>query len=454
MRKIILLVLLSATSLNVFSQQDSLLKKFKYRIDHFRAINLNASGGSNFNKTELVPDTYKAGSSSGGVGASLYTLKSTDKILLTTSADISSNFSFNKSEATSNNQKNRSFSAATRFSILNKWFSNKTFTELGADLSGTNYSNRNTSSSVSTIFRNKQTGYSLALHAGVGKGRLENITDMQNALWLNKTLTEAGRLSKSLSGDELYGLGRSITKANNTRILDSRKRTQFMLETADAYLQEKGLISKNDITYFSNLNDILFFSINNVRLAGTEKFIRFSPLITGENKSIENDPIDKNEQTPFLKSALLSIGINTYKPVNLKHQNNYGGSVKFNYVSYKSTNKDFRAGVLVNEFNYSTTIKQAGVNVFYSHSFYPNTRTSVNVNLQTEAGYQDAEPDKDFYGTASLSGNFNYFISYRTRLTINAGAFYSKNIYNNSYQPLLFPDEIQLSVNAGIGISL
>lgn len=231
-----------------------------------------------------------------------------------------------------------------------------------------------------------------------------------------------------------------------------------MLETVDNYLQGKGLISKNDIAYFSNLNDILFFAFNNTRLAGTEKFIRFTPSISGTNnnnsQNTQNNPIDENEQTPVTKSALLSIGFNNYKPVNLKHQNNYGGYLKFNYVSNKFTAKYFTAGVLVNEFNFSTTIKQAGVNLFYEHSFYPNTRTIVNLNLQTEAGYQDAKQDKDFYGTASLSGDFNYFISYRTRLKIGAGVFYRKNIYNNSYQPVLFPDDTRLFANAGLGISL
>ena len=91
MRKTILLLLLSASSFDVFSQQDSLLKKFKYRIDHFRVINLNANGGSNYNKSEIVPNTYKGSSSSGSFGGSLYTLKSTDRILLTTSGNISSN---------------------------------------------------------------------------------------------------------------------------------------------------------------------------------------------------------------------------------------------------------------------------------------------------------------------------------------------------------------------------
>ena len=227
MRKTILLVLLSALSSTVFSQQDSLLKKFKYRIEHYRIINLNLNAGSQFNKAQFGSGTTKNAYTAGGFGAGLNKVKSTDRILLTTSGNISSYFNFNRSENITTINKNRNFSAASQFSILNKWFTKKIFTELGADISASNYSSRNTSPNIPPVLKNKQTSYSLALNTGIGKGRLENITDMQNALWLNKALTEAERLSKSLSADELYELGRSVTKANNTRILDSRKR-QFV----------------------------------------------------------------------------------------------------------------------------------------------------------------------------------------------------------------------------------
>ena len=440
MRKFLFFLLLSASSYNVFSQQDSLLKKFTYRIDYYRAINLNVNGGSQFNKTESVTGTNKNTSSAGGFGISMNTVKSTDKILLTTSGAISSYFNSGKAENTTSTNKSRNLSAAAQFSILNKWFFKKIFTELGTDISGGNYSAKNTSTIFPPTLRNKQTDYSLTLHTGIGQGRLENITDIQNALWLNQALQEAGRLSKSLSADELYELGRSITKANNTRVLDSRKRTQFILETVDNYLQQKGVINKNDITYFSNLNDILFFAFNNYRLAGKEKFIRLSPALSGVNiDRIQNDFINKYEQRPKIKSALFSIGFNNYKPVNLKHQNNYGASLKLNYISYKSTDKYFNSGTLVNELNFKTTAKQASLNLFYQHAIYPNTRTIINFTLQTEAGYQEVEQNEDFYGTTILSGNFNYFISYRTRLTFDMGATYRKNIYN-AYQNLqLYP---------------
>lgn len=455
MRKFILFLSISMSAHNVFSQQDSLLKMFHYRIDHFNAINLNASGGSQFNKTEFVTGSNKNSSSAGGFGVDLNNIKSTDKILLTTSGSISSYFNSNRSENTTYTNKSRNFSAAFQFGILNKWFSRNIFSELGADILASNFSTRNTSTLYPATSINKQTNYSVAVHTGIGKGRLENIIDMQNALWLNKALGKSGRLLNPLSADELYELGRSITKANNTRVLDSRKQTQFILETVDTYLQQKGLINKNDITYFSNLNDILFFAFNNYRLAGKEKFIRLSPALSGIYKDLtQKDLIDKFEQRPIIKSAVLSIGYNNYKPISLKHQHNYGASIKLNYISYKSTEKYFSSGILVTALNFNTIIKQAGLNFFFQHAIYPSTRTTINLTLQSEAGYQDVEQHEGFYGIANLSGNFNYFISYRTRLTFNIGAAYKSNIYN-AYQNLqLLPDDIQLFVNAGISVSL
>lgn len=52
MRKIILFVFLSISSVSLYSQQDSVLKNFKYRIDHYRAISLNVNGGSAYNKSD------------------------------------------------------------------------------------------------------------------------------------------------------------------------------------------------------------------------------------------------------------------------------------------------------------------------------------------------------------------------------------------------------------------
>lgn len=392
MRKTLLIILLFLCAHNLFSQQDSLLKKFKYRIDHYQAVNLNAGAGTQFNRSEIPATTNKNSYLSGALGGNYYLLKSTDKILLTASAGLNTGLGTGNSDNDSIHQKSTSFGFVPIFRILNKWFSKKLFTELGADFSSHIYKYKVSADGYPSPFKNKNADYSIAIHTGIGTGRLENITDMQNALWLYKELTAEKIISRQLTGDELNELGRAVTTGNNTRVLDARRRTKFILATVDNYLQQKGVISKPDIKYFSSLNDILFFAINNPRLSGTEKYIRFTPAIAswGNDQDASNGT-DKYQHRFNTKSLLLSLGIGKYIPTNLVHQNNFGVSAKLSYISADLSNKYFTNDVITNEVKSNSELKQAAVNLFFQHSIYPNTRTVIDFNLQTETGYQDFE---------------------------------------------------------------
>jgi hypothetical protein len=454
MKKTLLQVLLSLFALPIFAQPDSLLKKFKYRIDNFRAINFNFSGGSQFNERDLGSGRQKNGAATGGIGATYFINKSTDRILLTASAGMYGSFNSAKSEDPVTRNINNSFSTAPQLSILNKWFTKNMFTELGAVISGNFFRTKETATGIIVAAKNNQAQYSTELTMGIGKGRLENVTDMQNALWLYKELVKIDRLTSIVSAEDLTELGRSLTKGNNTRVLDSRKRTQFLLSTVDNYLQQKGLINKIDITYFSNLNDILFFAFNSPRFAGTEKFIRLTPAIKGSNiNQVQNNGIDKFEHDFTAQSAVLSSGFKKYKPVNLIHQNNYGASLQLAYISGDLADRFFTNGIITNEIKGKTVIKQAGANLFYGHAIYPNTRTIINFNLQSEFGYQDIYAE-NFYTATNLFCGINYFISYHTRLNCSVSAYYQKNMYSIDRYVQAFPNTIQLSATAGLEINL
>ena len=267
MKQILLTIAFAIPSLLLFSQQDSLLKNFKYRINTFRAISLGANGGGQYTRTHPVigPNNYSSGG--GNIAASYYTAKSTDKILLTTSTYLYTSFSTTKDNDPASRYTRKNFEVSPGIYALNKWFSRNRFVELGTTVSGDVNTSKDRSSNDPAATKYDRNAYSIAVYTGIGTGRLENITDMQNALWLYKALEAAGSLSRALTTEEQNDLGRAVTRANNTRVLDSRKRTQFVLTTVDEYLQQRGLISKTDINYFSNLNDILFFAYNIPRLS-------------------------------------------------------------------------------------------------------------------------------------------------------------------------------------------
>jgi hypothetical protein len=453
MSKTLLILVLSISFLSAFSQQDSLLKNFKYRIDHYQAIGLNVSGGGNYRKFNYPSGTQQYSVSSGGFGATYYSFKSTDKIQLTTSGALYSSFTSAKTTSLNDFTKDRNFSISPSFNVLNKWFSKNNFVELGAG--GNENYNTSKHTGINYPGKNSQDQYNIKISTGIGRGRLENTTDMQNALWLNQVLMATKSLSRWLTTEELNGLGQAITKGNNTRVLDARKKTQFTLTTVDAYLQQQGLINKTDINYFSNLNDILFYAFNAPRLSGTEKYIRFTPSISGsENHQTPTNTTFRYKDRFTNKSLELTSGISKYSPVSLVHQNNYGGFLKFGYLYNDVSINSFDSTGIISATKNNSVSKLASINLFYEHAVYPNTRTVITFNFQSEFGYFKTEFTKGLFGRSSLYGVLNYFISYRTRLTCNIGAEYQKNAYQIYPVSSGIPENVNLYTNVGVNISL
>lgn len=458
MSKNLLIIPLMLSCSCLFAQKDSVLKNFKFRINHYQAITIGINQNAEYGKTKYPVYNAENSSTSGNLYAAFSTIRSTDRLQLSITASAGTNISFLKNKNQTDKISNTVIGANGSFYILGRWFNDKnSFVEAGTALYG--FSNNQKTKFVTTAETDKYTtgNYHFTIYTGAGIGRLENITDMQNALWLSKTLRESSRFTRELTSEELTELGRSITNGNNTRVLDARKRTQFILETVDDFLQSKSLISKTDIKYFSNLNDILFFAQNTPRLSGTEKFIRFTPDLWVNNSISLSTPTDnKSTIRPQSKSVLVSIGFNTFKPLNLIHQNNYGAAVKLNYIDYTSTNRSYQGGVLQTESNQNNIVRQAGVDLFFTHAIYPNTRTIIQLTAETEMGWQNDDVlNKNFYETTSVSAKLDYFISYRTRLFVNAGVSHNKNYYLNYYQVFqLKPDRFNASLNTGLTINL
>jgi hypothetical protein len=457
MRKTLLINVLFFCTHHLFSQQDSLLKKFKYRINHFQAIDINLSSDNNYQNEQRNSGTLKSTVSIQNIGAFYEYIKSTDKIFFASGISVNGKLDLSSYNFSTAMNKTRSFATSPSVNILDKWFSHANFKELGIDMSGhiELYRTKENNSSI-TQTDNNSNFYAITLNIGIGKGRLEDITTMQSALWLYKELAIEKKLSREASADELYDLGQAITTATSTRVLDSRRRTKFILETVDHYLQQKGLIDTPDIKYFSSLNDILFFSVFAPRTAGTEKYIRLRPRILeqrGMNGYLGIN--DEKFKTHFTgKAAALSIGINRYIPTSLKHQNNFGAEIKLSYSNATLSGKYLTDEILTSEFGGKDDIRQAGLYAFYAHGIYPNTRTEINFSLITETGYQNFNKENSFYNYSVLFTVLNYFISYRSKFTFELAPQYLHNYYTLGGEPAFHPNTFYLNFKAGLTISL
>ncbi|MBL7744983.1 MAG: hypothetical protein JNN00_16030, partial [Chitinophagaceae bacterium] len=188
---------------------------------------------------------------------------------------------------------------------------------------------------------------------------------------------------------------------------------------------------------------------------GTELFIRATPAIMNYQDDLTQQPVNsKTEEDAMNKSVRLSAGINKHVPISLKHQNNFGAALQLYYLSNDYTEKFFNGGVQTGEIRLDPELKQAGASAFFEHAIYPNTRTIIRFKLDTETGYQDIGDENSFFNLSNLSGSWNYFISYRTRLNCGLGVSYRKNIYALINYLTLLPESIQLFANAGVQVSL
>lgn len=455
MRKPLLIVFQLFLVHFAYSQEKSLLSDFKFRVQNFRAISFNTASYNNTAKQTFLQANSNSLHTGINIGGQYNHLKSTDNVYRTMSMNLYSNFSHAGSKNTGESKRrNNNLSGASFFQLSNTRFYNKFFTLIGTNLSINIGKNKSTTDGQ--IFsKGSAIPYSANIVAGIGRGRLENIIDMQNALWLYKTLQEEGRVSKSLSDAELNELGRTVTTAKNTRILDARRRNRFVLETVDKYIQQKNILKATDIGYFSALNDILFFAINNQRLSGTQKYVTITPGINiGDNKFTSFSPtVVKTSFDSNIKSAAAEVGIKTYKPINLKHQNNYGTFVTLQYFDQETKNKIYQSGILTTSSILKETTKMVGLNLFFQHEIYPNTRTSINIGAEAEGGYFELNNDANTYGKVTLNGNINYFINYQTVLTGSLNLSYFKNI-RDTLNNLLYYNDFFTQFNIGLNINL
>jgi hypothetical protein len=449
MRKKLLTILFSVASLIVFSQDMQLLKNYKYRINNYKNLIIDLFGTGkkiNYNENEAPQSTsFYQNITNISMGVYYGNWKSTDKTLRRYSISMPTSFSYAKSGSFSGANETKIISLGGGFSFNSKNFNKKIFKEIGFDLSSS-YSHYLLPAFAapfeSYVPQNANTkSLRLGTTFGIGNGRIENVRDMHNALWLIKTLQEQGNLKKDLTTSEINDLAKTITHSNNGRVLDGRKRIQTILESVDTFLQGKKFISKKDFDNFPNLESVLF-SNNYRRLSGTERYIRLQPLVTGSYGTA----IGKVLNTALIE---LKVGIEKHLPLGLKRQFDYGVALNAGYRWSESLN--FRKASIV-----TNDTRKFGLEYFLRYNIYPNARTSVNFSLAGDNGYLESYLQEKAYTVNTLSASGSYFIKNNTQLNFSIGCINGVNNfgYFNNYIPTYKPENIHPFISVGINKSL
>jgi len=450
-------------TVNQTSAQDSSfqLKDYKFRTPGVRGLELdiNLSGGVLDSKVVNSNDIHYRSFNS-NPSLDYFKIISTDKRQHTSNFSLSPSYSskFNSTDLTGT--KTRAANLFGSWRRMDRFFFKKnTFFEIGNEFNTYGNSNRQFGGS---IFSNSgRINFQDQLSAGVGKGRLENVQDAQMAMFIVNDLKKMNLLDQDISPEKMNELAMLITGINNRRVFDSRRRRIYELTKVDSFFQANNFVKHSSIAYFTAVNDNWAFAFNPGRQAGTIYYFRVRPSVRWEHSKIEqNNPSStyKGSDRSFTYGYEPVIGIEKQKPVNLFWQKSMGASLVF-VQEWRRFKSEVQNGNNPPQqpFLNDTTRSELFVNAFYAVGYYPSNRTMINVefNIQTEYMFSNFfDQSQGFAIRPGIIVSASYFVSFRTRLSLYAGA--SWRYYDPgkvSPTPYVYYSRSALNANINIGFS-
>jgi hypothetical protein len=341
--KTILCVVLFFIAHTVTAQvTDFKLSDFKYRTNGFKALGVSVDGNGNRQSKK---------SSILNMSPSLSYLNNYS----TNNKEF--NFS-NQSEVylqklKGNNDRTSSYGLGDLFSIDEKIYKNKYFIGFGGEgrFSFEHKTEKKQNTSVNSAIKLKVNPF-----LGIGKGRIENVSNAQMAMFILEDLYKAGKIKNKISAENTLAFANLITQVYNRRIFDFRKRRMVEIEQIDSFLVAKNILAVNDVRAINIISDNWTFAIQPARtesntlrisqllfyqqvfdgsqylldtyfetgileqaprLSGSQIYFRATPQLININLKEKDSVISKKEVTN-LKAITFSLNYDNYKPIKLK----------------------------------------------------------------------------------------------------------------------------------------
>ena len=423
----VMLVFFSMVNFYGHAQQkiyDSILKKYKYRTAGYQALLL--SGGAN-NDFSIGNSLSKRASFSINPYLEYFSVKSTDRKQVYRSGYINPGVWYQKQTLQNGSSPKRNSYGMIGYgsSINSKIFSGLRFIEAGYNIAGRRGWEKNKYAD-SFLQKSGNRNASIEVTIGVGKGRIENVTDAQMAYYILSDLYNQQLLSKEFSAADMEGLAKTITNINNTRLFDYRRKRRFELQQIDSFLQKTGLLNQYSIHYFTTLTDNWIYAYNPYRVQGTQKYLRLQPRFNywGSNtEKTTNGLIVSEKRNTYNIIADVIAGIDIKKAINIKHQFSKGLSLTNSYGYLHSKNSNVADFFVAKGFS-------TGLSGYLEWGYFPNSRTNVFANFKTDFDY--GYTNQFLYNITKLYCNVVYFVGYNTRLFVDAGLILNTPVSKNS----------------------
>lgn len=272
----------------------------------------------------------------------------------------------------------------------------------------------NTSQGVSKLFYRHTLNPIVSGHIGIGIGRLENVTEANQAVYLVEALTKNQILSTDLTHEQIFQLAQEMSKIKNKRFLDARLRQMAEVSHIDSFFVSNKLLKESGARYFTNLYDIWINGANFLRNSG-QTIELIVKTAFNENYSTYKPLGDTNEIKDVNSYLMGSVDLNYVyeKPFHQKWQH----SVYTNLAYRLNSNENIRDNIHFAD-NYT---QDASLLLNYKIGFYPNTRTNLYINVYNNISAvlgpkytnngNETSNDKLIWGNTTIlkAGTYYYF---------------------------------------------
>ena len=245
---------------------------------------------------------------------------------------------------------------------------------------------------------------------GLGKGRIENVSDAVTAQFILNDLKEMGVI-ENFTPHQLEALADGIVKARNARYIgDQRFRYIDQISLIDSVCRANKIITDetNQLVYFSTLYDNFLYT-NYYRTTGS----RMTHSIALDlNYNNPNMIYEKGESDFFVWRLYLKPG----------YRFEYTSAYQVSGKLEKNTSVDFELYFPMDRYKFipepmENNTSQESISYdlslggFYGYTYQPNSRTKIDFGGSIRTSLNQTEVKKTIYNRLGLNLSCNYFFS-------------------------------------------
>jgi hypothetical protein len=289
---------------------------------------------------------------------------------------------------------------------------------------------------------------SISMPLSIGYGRIEPVEDARLAIYILEELSRAGRIPGTPSEELILEMAGEISKIKRERFFDTRIRKIAELHVIDSFLIANDLVSSDDITYFSILNDNWDYSGGPQRESGFLINTGLSNMISmSSNKhDIYYSFGDSTSSNNRIKDYLIGgfINMRYAKPLNLYWQTSATFQTSYNleFERYSGDTDVLQAG---------SDARVFGTYLSGEIEYLPNSRSSFR--LSVDGVYRNANSDlsMNIGEPENLSVSVNAFSLYQafdmyyyvsSRLRVEVSSYFSLvNLRDKTTYESTMPEE-------------